>query len=195
MSSRRCWSTAAPIPTPTRKAGRRCTSSPGLDGRTAAWPILSAVPTGTLDSLELAKTLLAHGANPDARLAKDRNLGLDDRHNLNRVGATPFLLAAKSGDVEMMRVLVAHGADPSLADRGSVDAVDGGGRRRRLECRRERRHERGGARGRQDDTRPGRRRQQRRTTTAIPRCTAPLTAAPTPSCSCWSTRAPGSTRG
>jgi ankyrin repeat protein len=73
-----------------------------------------AVPTGTLDSLELIKRLLAHGATVDARLKKDRNLGLDDRNNLNRVGATPFLLAAKSGDLEMMRVLVAHGADPLL---------------------------------------------------------------------------------
>ena len=74
----------------------------------------AAVPTGTLDSLELARRLLKHGAAPDARLKKDRNLGLDDRHNLNRVGATPFLLAAKAADVALMRVLVEHGADPFL---------------------------------------------------------------------------------
>jgi ankyrin repeat protein len=29
-------------------------------------------------------------------------------------GATPFCLAAKNGDVDLMRVLVAHGADPLL---------------------------------------------------------------------------------
>jgi ankyrin repeat protein len=74
----------------------------------------SAVPTGTLDSAKLVERLLAHGADPNGRLKKDRNLGLDDRNNLNRVGATPFLLAAKSGDVELMRILVAHGADPRL---------------------------------------------------------------------------------
>lgn len=74
----------------------------------------AAVPTGTLDSLELARRLLKHGAAPNARLKKDRNLGLDDRHNLNRIGATPFLLAAKAGDVGLMRVLVEHGADPLL---------------------------------------------------------------------------------
>jgi ankyrin repeat protein len=45
---------------------------------------------------------------------KDRNLGLDDRHNLNRIGATPFLLAAKAADVDLMRVLAANGADPLL---------------------------------------------------------------------------------
>jgi ankyrin repeat protein len=74
----------------------------------------AAVATGALDSLELARRLLKHGAAPDARLKKDRNLGLDDRHNLNRIGATPFLLAAKAGDVALMRVLVEHGADPLL---------------------------------------------------------------------------------
>jgi ankyrin repeat protein len=74
----------------------------------------AAVPTGTLDSLDLASRLLEHGALPDARLKKDRNLGLDDRHNLNRIGATPFLLAAKAADVDLMRVLVEHGADPLL---------------------------------------------------------------------------------
>jgi len=74
----------------------------------------AAVPTGALDSLELAKRLLAHGAAPNARLKKDRDLGLDDRHNLNRLGATPFLLAAKSADVDLMRVLVEQGADPLL---------------------------------------------------------------------------------
>jgi uncharacterized protein len=74
----------------------------------------AAVPTGTLDSLDLARRLLEHGAAPNARLKKDRNLGLDDRHNLNRIGATPFLLAAKAADVDLMRVLVEHGADPLL---------------------------------------------------------------------------------
>jgi ankyrin repeat protein len=74
----------------------------------------AAVPTGTLDSLDLASRLLEHGALADARLKKDRNLGLEDRHNLNRIGATPFLLAAKAADVDLMRVLVEHGADPLL---------------------------------------------------------------------------------
>src|SRR5688572_17534583 len=32
----------------------------------------------------------------------------------NRIGATPFLLAAKSADVPLMRVLLEHGADPSI---------------------------------------------------------------------------------
>ena len=33
---------------------------------------------------------------------------------LNRIGATPFLLAAKSDDVPLMRVLLESGADPAI---------------------------------------------------------------------------------
>jgi ankyrin repeat protein len=68
------------------------------------------VPTGNLDSLELARRLLAKGANPNAlqrREPRDNN-----RNDLNRIEATPFLLAAKSADLELMQLLVQHGADP-----------------------------------------------------------------------------------
>jgi ankyrin repeat protein len=65
-----------------------------------------------LDSLELAQTLLAHGANPDARQTKEISDG--NRNNLNRIGATPFLLAAKHADVPLMRLLAANGADPLI---------------------------------------------------------------------------------
>lgn len=71
-------------------------------------------PTGTLDSLELARMLLAKGANPNAlqrREPRDNN-----RNDLNRIEATPFLLAAKSADVDLMRLLVKHGADPLRAN-------------------------------------------------------------------------------
>ncbi len=80
---------------------------------------------GHLDSLELAKALLKHGANPNARIAWreikfDRDLGVVrqppnipiGRNYLSFVGATPFYLAAKHGDVELMRVLADAGADP-----------------------------------------------------------------------------------
>jgi uncharacterized protein len=68
---------------------------------------------------ELAKALLEHGANPNARVAKfppmpnTRQFKLID---LTPVGATPFLLAAASYDAGIMRVLAAHGADPLLTD-------------------------------------------------------------------------------
>jgi ankyrin repeat protein len=70
------------------------------------------VPTGTLDGLKLVETLVAHGANPNARQTKEPKDGY--RNMLNRIGATPFLLAAKSADVDLMRALVANGVDPLM---------------------------------------------------------------------------------
>ena len=69
-----------------------------------------AVATGTLDSLALVKKLVARGADPNALLKKEPRDGY--RQLLNRIGATPFLLAAKAADVDLMRVLAASGADP-----------------------------------------------------------------------------------
>jgi ankyrin repeat protein len=69
-------------------------------------------PTGRLDGLSLVKELVTGGADPNARQTKEPRDGY--RNLLNRVGATPFLLAAKSADVDLMRALVAAGADPRL---------------------------------------------------------------------------------
>jgi uncharacterized protein len=69
-------------------------------------------PTGTLDGLVLVKRLVAHGANPNVRQTKEPRDGY--RNLLNRVGATPFLLAAKSADIDLMRTLLANGADPRI---------------------------------------------------------------------------------
>ena len=83
------------------------------------------VPTGTLSSLDLVDRLVAHGADVDARQTKERKLkrGLNDRNILNRVGATPFLLAAKHADAKLMRRLVAHGADPLRANEDGVSPL------------------------------------------------------------------------
>jgi ankyrin repeat protein len=68
------------------------------------------VPTGNLDSLTLARTLLDYGADPNAR--EKREPRDNNRNDLNRIGATPFFLAAKAADLDFMRVLVDYGADP-----------------------------------------------------------------------------------
>lgn len=65
--------------------------------------------------LEWVKALLAHGANPNARLVKDPPRFGRFLAPLKRAGATPFLLAAVAGEPEIMRALVASGADPRLA--------------------------------------------------------------------------------
>jgi ankyrin repeat protein len=65
---------------------------------------------------ELIKALLDHGANPNARITRNlKRLGVNDRPMLGLAGATPFLLAAATGDVEIMRILLAKAADPKLA--------------------------------------------------------------------------------
>ena len=68
--------------------------------------------TGQLDSLEFAKHLLAHGANPSARAegyTTKRSSG--DQNYEEFKGATPFFLAAKAADLPMLRLLLAAKAD------------------------------------------------------------------------------------
>jgi ankyrin repeat protein len=82
----------------------------------------AAVPSGNMDSLAFVKVLVEHGANPNARETKeprDGNLG-----KLRRIGATPYLLAAKSADVELMRCLVVNGADPKLMTAEQVTPLE-----------------------------------------------------------------------
>ena len=65
-----------------------------------------------MDSLELVKKLVAYGADVNAPQKKEPRDG--NRNMLNRIGATPFLLAAKAVDLPLMRALLAEGADPTL---------------------------------------------------------------------------------
>jgi ankyrin repeat protein len=77
--------------------------------------------TGNLDSLELVNKLLAAGADINARVHSEP---YDGRRNvLNRIGATPFLLAAKTCDLPLMRVLLDHGADASITTEEGATAV------------------------------------------------------------------------
>ena len=77
------------------------------------------IPTGLVSDLEFVEALVEHGADINALEGKEPR-GADGsgtggyRNVLNRVGATPFLLAAKAVDDELMRLLVRLGADPLL---------------------------------------------------------------------------------
>jgi ankyrin repeat protein len=67
----------------------------------------------------LAKALLAHGANPNVRIKKRFSRGPDGAQ-FSMQNATPFFLAAASADPEMMKILKAGGADPLLANSEKV---------------------------------------------------------------------------
>jgi ankyrin repeat protein len=67
--------------------------------------------SGRLDSLTLVRQLKEHGADVNARVTRRPNVGVTA---LNFVGATPFFMAARGGDTELMRLLVELGADPLL---------------------------------------------------------------------------------
>ena len=84
------------------------------------WSVLGGLPQE--GKLALINALLATGAHVNTRLEQDpprfgAHLSLSGGRLLGGgalVGATPFLLAAHVGNVEVMRLLVAHGADPGL---------------------------------------------------------------------------------
>jgi uncharacterized protein len=108
---------------------------PGSDGAAGVGntPQGPPPPTGRVTALELAKQLLAKGANPNVRInwqeptfgkeggtarnPPDIRLG---RHLLSFIGATPFYIAAKNGDVELMHVLADGGADPKMPTKAGI---------------------------------------------------------------------------
>ena len=84
------------------------------------------VRTPDMDHLEFIKLLIAKGANVNARICGVESTpeecagdSTETRTNftmqwLFEDGATPFLRAAQSGDVDLMKLLLAHGADPKI---------------------------------------------------------------------------------
>jgi len=103
---------------------------------TADWygraPLWSAVETRNMDGTtpfnaidrapvyKLIEELLARGADPNARVKESPPVrrfrtGLGSLAWVDFTGQTPFLLAALSGDVKVMRLLLQHKADPNIA--------------------------------------------------------------------------------
>ena len=82
---------------------------------------------------ELVKSLLAHGANPNAPLTTGtptRRHTQDLAFNKSWIGATPFWLAARFAEVDIMRVLAGSGAHSRLATKDGttplIAAAQGG---------------------------------------------------------------------
>lgn len=84
---------------------------------------MSGIPNRQ-QKVALVKALLAHGANPNARMTRRPPgfSGLGGGYE-DAPGATPFLLASAADDLEMMRLLLAAGADPTLVTDTKATAV------------------------------------------------------------------------
>jgi ankyrin repeat protein len=82
----------------------------------------------TTTYMELVEALLKAGADPNARLTYNVwHIELGSGYlALDWTGATPFFRAANALDVDAMKLLVRHGADPNI---GTIKLAGGGGRR------------------------------------------------------------------
>ena len=79
-------------------------------------------PSGELDAVALAALLLERGANPNARLtARGFAIQHDSLGNASlAIGSTPFMKAATTSDLRMLRLLLERGADPLLATQNNT---------------------------------------------------------------------------
>jgi ankyrin repeat protein len=80
----------------------------------ANWHISDQFIAVQIDRIRVISSLLAHGADVNGRISMEEPRWSGARYRRHLTGATAFLLAAKSADVEVMRLLLAHGADPTI---------------------------------------------------------------------------------
>jgi ankyrin repeat protein len=93
----------------------------GIDtSRDDEWRALDGAVEGKHD---LVKALLAHGADPNAAIAKAPPRVGFTGGSLNLVGANAFVVAAASGDAAMMRMLVEARANPQLTTKEASTAL------------------------------------------------------------------------
>ena len=85
---------------------RKPASGDGIDGDP------SPRGSGSIPSLEFVRRMIYAGANVNTQLER----GQAGKAKLNMKGATPFLLACKTADLPLLKVLLELGADPKLVN-------------------------------------------------------------------------------
>ncbi|MEI9812776.1 MAG: ankyrin repeat domain-containing protein [Acidobacteriota bacterium] len=82
------------------------------------------VAPSKVTGLQLIEKLLDKGAKPDTALTavQTQRAHTDGDTSLN-VGSTAFMRAAKAGDAPAMKLLLAHGANPTLAQKNGNNAL------------------------------------------------------------------------
>jgi uncharacterized protein len=86
-----------------------------IDLRNQQWTQVPAPDLPQPVHLAMINQLLDAGANVEAKLAgKVAHRGSFDMRWTDLKGGTPFLRAAWNGDIEVMRLLLEHGADPKV---------------------------------------------------------------------------------
>jgi ankyrin repeat protein len=86
------------------------------------------VPLATQEKvshIELMADMLEHGANPNVQIKRKLwfRPSSHDQQWVNPTGATPFWRAAQADDVDAMKLLIAHGADPKITSTGGDNAL------------------------------------------------------------------------
>ena len=76
--------------------------------------------SGTMTGIEFVRKVVAAGADVNARVTSRPPVGST---RMNFIGGTPFLLAARTGDAELMRVLAELGADPLLPNEDNTTPI------------------------------------------------------------------------
>src|SRR5580698_2623486 len=116
-------------------------ADPNIADETGRTPLYAAVDDHTMPesnlpapreidnkvtSMDVIELLLAHGANVNAQLKKQQpyrskvDRGAD---TMLGTGTTPLLRAAKAGDTEVVKLLLAKGADPKLTTKFGMTAI------------------------------------------------------------------------
>jgi ankyrin repeat protein len=75
------------------------------------------------DSMEVARQLIAHGADINARMKRRFRGGGRNSAPLDERNATPFVIAAELADPPLMRLLLEKGADPELKTTSNQNAL------------------------------------------------------------------------